>query len=119
MDLLREAGIDRSSRVRHQCGEALQVGTARQAPHSQDASSARGRRLPAWLLEELATVRPAVIVALGATAARSVSGLAAPIARLRGQAMQTGDGAAVVVTYHPAGGDARPGARGGARCGKR
>lgn len=59
-----------------------------------------------WLQAELAVVRPRVVVALGATAARAVLGRAVQVTKVRGQVLDEGpdlgDGpAAVVVTTHP------------------
>ena len=54
-----------------------------------------------WLDAERQLVRPRVIVAMGATAARAVLGKAAPIGKLRGQALQLEDQAQGVVTWHP------------------
>lgn len=54
-----------------------------------------------WLDAERRLVRPRVIVAMGATAARAVLGKAAPIGKLRGQALQLEDQAQGVVTWHP------------------
>jgi DNA polymerase len=53
-----------------------------------------------WLQAEIAAVRPAVIVALGAVAARSLLGRAVPIAASRGRAFEV-DGIPMRVTYHP------------------
>lgn len=53
-----------------------------------------------WLSAELARVKPEVIVALGATAARSVLGKQVTIGNLRGQRIATAHGD-VVVSYHP------------------
>jgi uracil-DNA glycosylase len=53
-----------------------------------------------WLEAEVAAVRPAVIVALGATAARSVLGRTVGIAASR-ELVHEAFGASVVVTYHP------------------
>ncbi|WP_425956106.1 UdgX family uracil-DNA binding protein [Xylanimonas sp. McL0601] len=56
-----------------------------------------------WLQAEVAAVRPRVVVALGATAARAVLGRAVRVGAERGQllpAPDDGDGA-VVVTTHP------------------
>jgi DNA polymerase len=53
-----------------------------------------------WLQAEIAAVRPAVIVALGAVAARSLLGRAVPIAASRGRAFEV-DGIPIRVTYHP------------------
>jgi uracil-DNA glycosylase len=54
-----------------------------------------------WLDQERAIVKPAAIVALGATAARSLFGRAATIARMRGQAHRLTDGTPAFVTIHP------------------
>jgi DNA polymerase len=54
-----------------------------------------------WLEHELAIVRPVAVVALGASAARSVLGRAVTIARTRGQTLQLADGTAAFVTIHP------------------
>jgi uracil-DNA glycosylase len=54
-----------------------------------------------WLERERAIVRPAAIVALGATAARSVLGRTVSVLEIRGQAQQLADGTAAVVTIHP------------------
>lgn len=53
-----------------------------------------------WLDAELHAVGGRVIVALGATAARSLFGRAMPIAASRGTTLQVGDRPAIV-TYHP------------------
>jgi uracil-DNA glycosylase family protein len=54
-----------------------------------------------WLERERAIVRPAAIVALGATAARSVLGRTVSVLKIRGQAQRLADGASAVVTIHP------------------
>ena len=46
-------------------------------------------------------VKPAVIVALGATAARSLLGRPVTITKLRGRRLELPDGTAAVVTIHP------------------
>ena len=53
-----------------------------------------------WLQAEIAAVRPDVIVALGAVAARSLLGRTVPIAASRQRAFEV-DGIPVHVTYHP------------------
>jgi uracil-DNA glycosylase family protein len=53
-----------------------------------------------WLEAELTAVDPDVVVALGAVAARAVTGRTTSIAASRGEAIQLG-GRRVVVTYHP------------------
>jgi len=56
-----------------------------------------------WLEAEAEAVRPEVVVALGATAARAVLGRAVKIGEMRGQALEPPPGFAspVVVTVHP------------------
>ena len=46
-------------------------------------------------------MKPAAIIALGATAARSLFGRVATIARMRGQAHRLADGTPAFVTIHP------------------
>jgi uracil-DNA glycosylase family protein len=54
-----------------------------------------------WLETERAIVKPLAIVALGATAARSVLGRVVTIAKTRGRALQLADGTPAFVTVHP------------------
>jgi DNA polymerase len=54
-----------------------------------------------WLNTERAIVKPDVVVALGATAARSLFGRTVTIARLRGVAQTLPDGETAFVTVHP------------------
>lgn len=53
-----------------------------------------------WIVAELRAVSARVIVALGATAARSLFGRTMPIATSRGQTLRIGDRPAII-TYHP------------------
>ncbi|AEE47645.1 UdgX family uracil-DNA binding protein [Cellulomonas fimi] len=55
-----------------------------------------------WLEAELAAVRPRVVVALGATAARAVLGHDVTVGDVRGQVLDGPAGVRVVVTAHPA-----------------
>jgi DNA polymerase len=54
-----------------------------------------------WLSYERKLIRPSVIVALGATAARSVTGRPLTIARVRGEVIALDDGGKAIVTIHP------------------
>src|SRR5437016_14655653 len=54
-----------------------------------------------WLEQERAIVRPAAIIALGATAARSVLGRTVSVLEIRGQVLELDDGTAASVTIHP------------------
>lgn len=54
-----------------------------------------------WLEQEIELVHPAVIVALGVTAARAILRRAVTIGRVRGRPVRSEMGAAVFVTIHP------------------
>jgi DNA polymerase len=54
-----------------------------------------------WLEDEIALVKPAALVALGATAARSLLGRPVPVTVNRGQWLPRPDGLEVLVTLHP------------------
>ena len=54
-----------------------------------------------WLEDEIAVVKPGALVALGATAARSLLGRPVPVTVNRGQWLPRPDGLEVLVTLHP------------------
>jgi DNA polymerase len=54
-----------------------------------------------WLDQERAIVKPKVIVALGATAVRSLFGRPLAINKLRGEARELADGTPAFATVHP------------------
>jgi uracil-DNA glycosylase family protein len=54
-----------------------------------------------WLDQEINLVRPDLIVALGATAARGVLGRTVSIGKIRGEILPRPDGGSVLVTIHP------------------
>jgi probable DNA metabolism protein len=54
-----------------------------------------------WLDDEIAMVQPGLLVALGATAARSLLGRPVPVLANRGQLFEREDGRKVLVTLHP------------------
>jgi uracil-DNA glycosylase len=54
-----------------------------------------------WLSAEISALTPRVIVALGATALRAVSGASPPIVQVRGKPLTHASGARIVATYHP------------------
>jgi DNA polymerase len=54
-----------------------------------------------WYEREKASVRPELVVAMGATAAQSVLGKITPIGKTRGRIIETDDGTRVLVTVHP------------------
>jgi len=58
-------------------------------------------RCHVWLDREIALVRPALIVAMGATAVRSVCGRPLAIARIRGRVMPLDGKLRMLATVHP------------------
>ena len=54
-----------------------------------------------WLTREIQIVQPDLIVALGATAARSLTGKTVAIVANRGQILKSSEGVPVLVTIHP------------------
>ena len=54
-----------------------------------------------WIEQERALIKPAVTVALGATAARSLTGKTVTISKERGRAMTLADGSELWITVHP------------------
>jgi uracil-DNA glycosylase len=87
--------------LRDQRRQALQVGAARQAPPAQDAGAARNRGLPLLARQGTGPGEADVIVALGATALKSVMRTGQRHAEeLAGQAGRH-EGRWVVTTYHP------------------
>jgi DNA polymerase len=98
---LAQAGIDRgavfvTNAVKHFKHEMRGKRRLHKRPNAYEIERCRW-----WLERERAIVRPATIVALGATAARSVLGRAVGVLKVRGQPQQLADGTAAVVTIHP------------------
>ncbi len=58
-------------------------------------------RCKIWLDNERALVKPAMIIALGVTAARSLTGKTVTISKLRRKPLAMADGTTLVVTVHP------------------
>jgi len=54
-----------------------------------------------WLDDERKLVKPAAVIALGVTAARSLTGKTVTIAKLRGKPLSLADGTPLFVTVHP------------------
>lgn len=54
-----------------------------------------------WLEREMATVKPQLVVAMGATAARAVFGRPVKVGEIRGKITRRDDGSHVLVTVHP------------------
>jgi uracil-DNA glycosylase len=101
-DALEAAGVDRgavyvSNAVKHFKWEARGKRRIHKRPNATEIEACSP-----WLHEEVAHVRPGVIVAMGATAVRAVLGKARAIASLRGQVLDSAFGPPMVATVHPA-----------------
>jgi DNA polymerase len=55
-----------------------------------------------WFERELAIIDPGLVVCMGATALRAVTGMSTPVSELRGRIVQWRDGVELLVTVHPA-----------------
>src|SRR6202035_783263 len=98
---LAEAGVDRrrvyvTNAVKHFKFEPRGKRRLHKRPNAAEIDICRW-----WLDRERAIVRPRVVVALGATAARGVLGRAVTIASVRGEVLPGGDDSRVIVTIHP------------------
>ena len=98
---LEEAGISRgevflTNAVKHFKHEMRGKRRLHKRPSGSEIERCRW-----WLERERAIVGPAAIVALGATAARSVLGRTVAVLKIRGQVERLDDGTAAVVTIHP------------------
>lgn len=98
---LAELGVARSSvyvtnAVKHFKYELRGTRRIHKTPAQQEAAACLH-----WLEREIAQVRPRAIVALGATAARSVLNRTVAVMRERGQWFERDDGVPVLVTLHP------------------
>jgi DNA polymerase len=98
---LAEAGIARGSAyvtnaVKHFKFERRGTQRIHAKPGTHEITACRP-----WLDAERAAIKPRVIVALGATAARGVTGKAVTIAQVRGRPIMQADGAELWITVHP------------------
>jgi DNA polymerase len=98
---LKDAGIARSdafvtNAVKHFKHEWRGKRRLHKRPEASEIERCR-----IWLETERTIVRPAAIVALGATAARSLLGRVVTIGKTRGRAIPLGDGTPAFVTVHP------------------
>jgi DNA polymerase len=98
---LEEAGIPRSdtfvtNAVKHFKHEPRGKRRLHKRPNAYEIDRCRW-----WLTQELAIVRPKAVVALGATAARSLFRRPLAIGKARGRELAMEDGTAAFVTIHP------------------
>ncbi|HTU26358.1 MAG TPA: UdgX family uracil-DNA binding protein [Pirellulales bacterium] len=100
-ELLAAAGIDRAETyvtnvVKHFKWEPRGKRRLHAKPSSREIAACRP-----WLDAELATVEPALIVCLGATAARALLGSGFRVTRERGKVLESERGEKILATYHP------------------
>jgi len=100
-EALEEAGIPReevfvTNAVKHFKHEMRGKRRLHKRPNTYEIE-----RCKIWLEVERTIVRPSGIVALGATAARSLLGRPVTITKVRGAPLQLADGTAALVTIHP------------------
>jgi uracil-DNA glycosylase len=98
---LAEAGVDRervyvTNAVKHFKFEQRGKRRLHKRPNAGEIKICRR-----WLFDEIAAIRPQLIVALGATAAQSLSGRAIPVQANRGKILDVDNGLRVFVTIHP------------------
>jgi uracil-DNA glycosylase family protein len=98
---LKDAGIARdetfvSNAVKHFKHEMRGKRRLHKRPNTYEIE-----RCKIWLDAERSLVKPSTIVALGATAARSLTGRAVTIGKMRGKALQMADGTTLIITVHP------------------
>jgi DNA polymerase len=98
---LKEAGIDRdkvyvTNAVKH--FKFVPRGKIRlhQKPITPEIKACRP-----WYERELATVKPGLVVAMGATAAQCVFGKITPVNKTRGRLIDLDEGVQALVTVHP------------------
>jgi uracil-DNA glycosylase len=100
-ETLADVGIERSevyltNAVKHFKWEARGKRRIHQRPSVMEQNACRP-----WLEAEIAVVKPAVLVALGAVAARSLYGSAVKVMRDRGSAVESDLAPRATVTVHP------------------
>jgi len=99
--IAREAGIDRNaayitSAVKHFKFKPRGKRRIHQSPNRSEISACR-----VWLTQEIATIKPALIVALGATAAQALTGNGTQIMARRGKIETSLEGLPVLISVHP------------------
>jgi uracil-DNA glycosylase len=98
---LADAGVDRkrayvTNAVKHFKFEPRGKRRLHKRPNAGEIKICRR-----WLFDEIEAVGPRLIVALGATAAQSLTGRAIPVQSNRGAVLDAANGLRVFVTIHP------------------
>jgi len=98
---LRDAGIARAetfvtNAVKHFKHEMRGKRRLHKRPNNYEIE-----RCKIWLDDERRLVKPAAVIALGVTAARSLTGKTVTIGKLRGKPLELADGTRLFITVHP------------------
>ncbi len=98
---LAAAGIDReqayvTNAVKHFKFEPRGKRHLHKSPATAEIQACRW-----WFEQEVALVKPKIIVAMGATAARQVLGRSVALMKERGQPIDVGEGVTAILTIHP------------------
>jgi uracil-DNA glycosylase len=98
---LDEAGVDRkrayvTNAVKHFKFEPRGKRRLHKKPNAGEIDACRR-----WLFAEIHTLRPRIIVALGATAAQGLAGRPVAVGANRGKVLEAAEGLRVFVTVHP------------------
>jgi uracil-DNA glycosylase len=98
---LEEAGIDRTKVYVTNAVKHFKFVPRGKIRLHQKPSTPEIRACRPWYERELATIRPDLVVAMGATAAQSVFGKITPINKSRGRLLDLPEGIKALVTVHP------------------
>ena len=99
---LEQAGIERAESLRHQCRQTFQIRAARKNPPAPEAEHSRkSGHAGHGTNANSRSIKPDLVVAMGATAAQSVFGKIMPINKNRGRLIELDDGTRALVTVHP------------------
>ena len=98
---LEEAGIDRRTVYVTNAVKHFKFFPRGKIRLHQKPTSPEIRACRPWYEQELAAVKPQLVVAMGATAAQCVFGKITPINKSRGRLIDMADGRKALVTMHP------------------
>jgi len=98
---LEEAGIDRSKVYVTNAVKHFKFVPRGKIRLHQKPTTPEIRACRQWYERELASIKPELVVAMGATAAQSVFGKITPINKSRGRLLDLNEGTRALVTVHP------------------
>ncbi|HEY3637285.1 MAG TPA: UdgX family uracil-DNA binding protein [Rhizomicrobium sp.] len=98
---LNDAGIERSKTYVTNAVKHFKFSPRGKRRIHQRPTHAEVKICHQWLAREFALLEPSIVVALGATAALSLSGRAVTIGEMRGKELRWNDGSRGLLTVHP------------------